>query len=110
MVLTIELYHHARGILNKYSPLLQACCSVFPIKFAQDLVDRAGEVSLVLIFDICNVYDWLYSQCCGRVKMVDMASKFLGNIEHWRLLVRVIWICETAKLSKFVLSNFQRMT
>ena len=110
MVLTIELYHHARGILNKYSPLLQACCSVFPIKFAQDLVDRAGEVSLVLIFDICNVYDWLYSQCCGRVKMVDMASKFLGNIEDWRLLVRVIWFCETAKLSKFVLSNLQRMT
>ena len=32
----------------------------------KDLLDRAGEMSVVLIFDICNVYeivayDWLYS-------------------------------------------------
>ena len=39
-----------------------------------------------LIFNISNVYeivayDWLYSQGWGRVKMADMALKFLGNIE-----------------------------
>ena len=44
------------------------------------------------IFDICNVYEivaygWLYSQFSGRVKMVDMALKFLGNIEDWRLFL-----------------------
>ena len=43
-------------------------------------------MSVVLIFDIYNVYeivayDWLYSQYWGRVKIVDMASKFLGNID-----------------------------
>ena len=97
---------HSEEVFSMVAGLLFS----FPNKFAQDLVDRAGEVSLVLIYDICNVYDWLYSQYCGRVKMVDMAPKFLGNIEDWRLLVRVIWFCETAKLSKFVLSNFQRMT
>ena len=26
-------------------------------------------------------YDWLYSQYWGWVKMLDMASKFVGNIE-----------------------------
>ena len=97
---------HSEEVFSMVAGLLFS----FPNKFAQDLVDRAGELSLVLIYDICNVYDWLYSQYCGRVKMVDMAPKFLGNIEDWRLLVRVIWFCETAKLSKFVLSNFQRMT
>ena len=61
------LYHHARGILNKYAPLFQAYCSVFPRKLLKDLFDRADEISAVLIFDICNVYeiaayDWLYSQ------------------------------------------------
>ena len=27
------------------------------------------------------VYDWFYSQYWGRIKMLDMASKFLENIE-----------------------------
>ena len=49
-------------------------------------------MSVVLIFDICNAYeivayDWLYSQYWGRLKMVDMASKFRGNIEDWRLFL-----------------------
>ena len=43
----------------------------FPENLLKDLVDRAGEMS-VLIFDICNVYeivayDWLYLQYCDRV-------------------------------------------
>ena len=43
---------------------------------------------MVFIFDICNVYeiaasDWLYSQCWGRVKMLDMAWKILENIKDW---------------------------
>ena len=54
--------------------------------FFKDLLDRAGEMPVFLIFNISNVYeivayDWLYSQGWGRVKMADMALKFLGNIE-----------------------------
>ena len=58
--------------------------------------DRAGEMSVILIFNIRNVYevvayDWRYSQYWGRVKIVDVASKFLGNIERWRLFL-VCWL------------------
>ena len=72
--------HHAQGILNKYAPLFQACCSVFSRNLLKDLLNHAGEISVVLIFDISNVYeivayDWLYLKYWGRVKMVDMASK-----------------------------------
>ena len=47
---------------------------------------------VVLIFDICNAYeifasDFLYSQYWGRVKMVDMALKFLENTKDWRLFL-----------------------
>ena len=91
------------------SIFFQACCSVFPRNLLKDLLDHPGEISVVLIFDICNVYeifayDWLYSQYLGLVKMVDMASKFHRNIEDWRLLlvlVRLCWSCETTKLSMF---------
>ena len=67
-------------------PLFQACCSVFPRNLLEDLLDRACEMPVILIFDICNVYqivayDWLYSQNSGWVKMVDMTLKFIGNIE-----------------------------
>ena len=46
----------------------------------------------VLIFYIRKVYEivafeWLCSQYWDQVKMVDMALKFLGNIEDWRLLL-----------------------
>ena len=69
----------------------QACSIVsgllfsFPKRFA-------GEMFVVLIFDICNVYeiiayDWLYSWYWGRVKMVDVASKFLGNIKDCHLFL-----------------------
>ena len=41
---------------------------------------------MALIFDTYNVYeiviyDWLYSQYWGQLKMVDIASKFLRNIK-----------------------------
>ena len=90
--LASELFQQARGILNKYAQLFWACCPVFPRHLLKELLNRAGEMSVVLIFGICNVYeiaayDWLYSQYSGCVKMVDMASKFLGNIEYWRLLL-----------------------
>ena len=47
-----------------------------------------------------------------EVKIVDMASKFFGNIEDWSffffsLLIRLIWFCDTAKLSNSALSNFK---
>ena len=85
--------HRAEDILNKYAPLLQACCSVFPRKLPEDLLNRDGELTVVLIFDICNVheivaYDWLHSQHWGGgggVKMLNMASKLLWNIEDWCL-------------------------
>ena len=56
-----------RGIPNKYAPLLQACCSVFPKNLLKDLLNRAGKVPVVLICDIYNVYKivadhWLYLQ------------------------------------------------
>ena len=65
-LLASELSHHTRGILNKHAPFFQVCCSVFPRKLLKDLLDRAGDMSVVLIFDIRNVYeiaayDWLYS-------------------------------------------------
>ena len=45
---------------------------------------------VVLVFDICNVYeifadDWLYSQYLGWLKMVNMALKLLKNIEAVKL-------------------------
>ena len=67
-------------------------CSVFPRNLLKDLLNRAGEITSVLISDICNVYeiaayDWLYLQYLGRVKIVDVASKYLGNIEDCRLIL-----------------------
>ena len=64
----------------------------FPDTYAQGPIDRAGEISVVLIFDICSfyeivAYDRLNSHYRGRVKMVDMVSKFLGNIEDWRVFL-----------------------
>ena len=46
---------------------------------------------MVLIFDISDVYetaayDWLY-QYQGRVQIAEMALKFLGNIDNWRLFL-----------------------
>ena len=70
----------------------QVCPIVSGLLFIQDLLDHAGEMSVVLIFDIYNnyeivAYDWLYSQYWGLVNMVDMASKFLGNTKDWRLFL-----------------------
>ena len=41
--------------------------SVFPRNLIKGLLDYAGEMSVVLIFNFCNsyeiaAYDWLYSQ------------------------------------------------
>ena len=111
--------HHAPAILSKYVSLFQACCcSVFRRILPKDLLVPAGEMLVVLICDICNAYeivayDWLYSHYWGPIKILDMASKFLGNIEDWCLfsvLVKLIWLGKTAELSKSVLSNFKRMS
>ena len=40
-----------------HGPLLQVCCSVFPKYLLKDLLVRSGEMSAVLIFKICNVYE-----------------------------------------------------
>ena len=40
-----------------YDPLLQVCCSVFPKYLLKDLLVRSGEMSAVLIFKICSVYE-----------------------------------------------------
>ena len=75
-----------QNYLIKYTPLFQACCLVFSRNMHKDLLDHPGEMSVVLIFDICNVYetvayDWLYSQYSGG----SMALKFLGNFEDQHL-------------------------
>ena len=77
--------------------LLKILRNVLPINMTprnllKDLLNRAGELPVVLIFDICNLYeivayDWLYSQYWGQVKIVDNALKFFGNIEGWRLFL-----------------------
>ena len=80
----------------------------------KDLLDRAGEMSVVLIFDICNVYeifpfDWLYSRYWGQGKMVDIASEFLWKIEDWRLFL----VCETPELKfqkNYVIPTFYIVT
>ena len=101
---------HSEQVCSIVSSLLFS----FPRNLLKDLLDRAGEICVVLIFDIWNNYDWLYSQCWGWVKMINMALIFLGNIKDWGLFLslfwRLIWFCETAKLSKSVLSNFKRMS
>ena len=63
-----------------YALLFQACCLVSPRKLLKDLLNHAGEMSVVSIFNICNIYEidayeWLYLQYWGQVEMVDMASK-----------------------------------
>ena len=72
-----DLSHHTQGILNNYAPLFQACCSIFLRNLLKDLLDCAVEMSVVLIFDIYNIY----SQYWGRIAMVHMASKCLRNIK-----------------------------
>ena len=62
--------YHAQDILNKLCSIVSRLLFSF----------RAGKMSVVLIFNICNAYEivayeWLYLQYWGRVKMLDMASK-----------------------------------
>ena len=105
------LSRHSKKVCSIASGLLFS----FSEKFAQKPT-RSCWLEVVLIFNICNVYEifalnWLYSHYWGRVNMVGMASKFLGNIKNWcffSLLVRLIWFCETAKLYKSALSNFKK--
>ena len=82
--------HHTQGILKKYAPLFQVCCSVFPRNLPKDLLNHAGEMFVAFIFDICNVYeiaayDYVYSQYWGWIKVLDMTLKFLGKINDWSL-------------------------
>ena len=77
----------------------------------KDLLNCADEMLVVLIFDICNVfeivtYEWLYLHYLGRVKMVYIAWKIGFSF----CCVRLIWFCDMTKLSKSALSNFKRMT
>ena len=83
---------HSEQVCSIVSSLLFS----FTEKFAQGprLLDSACGIPVVLIFDICNVYeivayDWLYSQYRGQVKMVDMVLKFLVNIEA--VFVNLSW-------------------
>ena len=94
----------------------QVCSIVWNLLFSVQQLDGASEMSVVLIFDICNVYkivtyDWLYSQYRVQVMTIDMALKFRGNIEDLHLFLvcwadLVLWNGKT----KSVLSNFKRMT
>ena len=107
--------HRAQDILNKYAPLFQSCCSVFRRKLPENLLNHSGEITAVLIFGLCNVYeivayDWLHSQHWGGGK--NVRYEFEISLKHRRLvfvfrrLVRLIWFCETPELIKSVLSIF----
>ena len=69
--------------------MFQACFSVFQINLLKNLLDHACKMHVVLIFDICNVYELLLMIGCIQywVKMVHVALKFLRNIEDWRLFL-----------------------
>ena len=57
--LTSELSHHTWRILNRYVPLFQACCSIFSRNFLKDLLSHASAMFVILIFNICNVYEMI---------------------------------------------------
>ena len=87
-----------RIILTRPRHSEQVCSIVSGLLFSslrnllKDLLNHAGELPVVLIFDICNVYEivvinWLYSQYWGWVKMVDTGLKFLVNIKDWHLFL-----------------------
>ena len=73
--------------------IISGRCSVFLRNLLKpNQANRAGKMSAVLISAICNVYeivtyDLLHSQYWGLIKMVDMASKYIGNIKDWRLFL-----------------------
>ena len=76
--------------------------------------------------DACGPYFWHFQclwKCCLWLAVLtvlrlgkDGRYGFKISWKHWRLvfifslLVRLIWFCETAKLSNSVLSNCKRMT
>ena len=110
--LTSELSHHTWSILNRYVPLFQACCSIFSRNFLKDLLSHASAMFVILIFNICNVYEMI-SHIHRMRSGKDGRYGFKISRKHQRLvfvfslLVRLIWFCDTAKLSKSVLSNFK---
>ena len=60
-----------RGILNKYAPLCQACCSVFPRSLPEDLLDHAGEMSVVCLLTF------------ARFMKMSLIIGCIHSIEFW---------------------------
>ena len=105
---------------------LERVCSIvsgllfsFPEKFAQGPTPSCW-------WDVCGPYFW-HLQCFWNCRLwlavltvltsgKDVRYGFEISREYRRLafvfspFVKLIWFCETAKLSKSVLSNFKRMT
>ena len=78
-------------IILPHSRYSEQVCSIvsgllfsFDEKLRKNLLSCAGEMSVVLIFDICNVYEIV---AYDLVKMVDMTSKLLGSTEDWCLFL-----------------------
>ena len=102
-------------MLSLYLPLKVLLSNVLPINMTprnllKDLLNRAGELPVVLIFDNCNLYeivayDWLYSQYWGRVKIIDNAWKHRRLAFVFSLLVWLIWFCKTRYFCSFKLQN-----
>ena len=104
--------HNARDILNKYASLFLACYSVFPRNLLKDLLNRDGEMCVVLIFDICNVYEIfavLRPRKNGRYGF-EISRKHQRLTFVFILLARLIWFCEAAKTKSVYFPNFKRMT
>ena len=103
----------------------QACSIVsgllfsFPEKFAQGLIRLCWR-------DVCCTYVW-HLQCLWNCRLwlalftvlrlgKDGRYGFEISRKHRRLafvfilLIRLIWLCKTAKLNKSAFSNFKRMT
>ena len=62
-------------------PLFQACYSVSPRNLVNDLLNRAGELPVVLIFDICN---W---NCCLWLAVFTV----LRSGKHCRYGFKISW-------------------
>ena len=78
----------------------------------KDLLNRDGEMCVVLIFDICNVYEIfavLRPRKNGRYGF-EISRKYQRFTFVFILLARLIWFCEAAKTKSVYFPNFKRMT
>ena len=113
--LASELSHPARGILNKYAPLFQTCYTVSLRNLLKDLLDCLARCMWSLFLTFANFCLWLAVFAVLRLSE-DGRYGFKFSWKHqclafvFSLLVRLIRFCEMAKLSKSLLSNFNRMT